>query len=116
LLRTVHQWVGVPFELQALLDSRIAQAALSLLWTATALVLMMAAGRARSRRLWMLGALLLGIVVLKLFVNDIGTRGSERVVSFIGVGVLLMVIGYMAPVPPRRLSPGDASPDGNAPS
>ena len=32
---------------------------------------------------------------------DIGTSGTERVVSFIGVGVLLMVIGYVAPVPPR---------------
>ncbi|MBL0124027.1 MAG: DUF2339 domain-containing protein [Betaproteobacteria bacterium] len=101
LLRTVHQWVGVPFELHALLDSRIAQAALSLLWTSTALVLMMAAGRKQSRPLWMAGAALLGLVVLKLFVNDIGTSGTERVVSFIGVGLLLMVIGYVAPVPPR---------------
>ncbi|MEO8101795.1 MAG: DUF2339 domain-containing protein [Betaproteobacteria bacterium] len=111
LLRTVHQWVGIPFELQALLDSRIAQAALSLLWTTTALVLMTAAGRNKSRPLWMLGAALLGVVVLKLFVNDIGTSGTERVVSFIGVGVLLMVIGYVAPVPPRGRSPGEASAD-----
>ena len=101
LLRSVHQWADVPFELHALLHSLIAQAALSLLWTATALVLMMAAGRSQSRSLWMLGASLLGVVVLKLFVNDIGTSGTERVVSFIGVGVLLMVIGYVAPVPPR---------------
>ena len=101
LLRTVHHWADVPFELQALLDSRIAQAALSLLWTSTALVMMLAAGRRQARPLWMLGAALLGVVVLKLFVNDIGTSGTERVVSFIGVGVLLMVIGYVAPVPPR---------------
>jgi len=101
LLRTVHHWGGVPFELDALLHSVVAQAALSLLWTTTALVLMMAAGRRQSRPLWMLGAALLGVVVLKLFVNDIGTSGTERVVSFIGVGVLLMVIGYVAPVPPR---------------
>ena len=87
--------------MQALLDSRIAQAALSLLWTSTALVMMLAAGRRQARPLWMLGAALLGVVVLKLFVNDIGTSGTERVVSFIGVGVLLMVIGYVAPVPPR---------------
>ena len=102
LLRTIHHWGDVPFELHALLHSRVAQAALSLLWTITALVLMMAAGRRQSRPLWMLGAALLGMVVLKLFVNDIGTSGTERVVSFIGVGLLLMVIGYVAPVPPRR--------------
>ncbi len=101
LLRTVHQWAGVPFELEALLRSVVAQSALSLLWTSTALVLMIAAGRSRSRPLWMTGAALLGVVVLKLFVNDLGNTGTvARIVSFIGVGVLLLVIGYVAPVPP----------------
>ena len=28
--------------------------------------------------------------------------GIERIVSFIGVGLLLLLIGYLAPVPPRR--------------
>ncbi len=106
LLRTVHQWVGVPFELHALLRSLIAQSALSLLWTVMALVLMLAAGRTKSRAWWMVGAALLGLVVLKLFVNDIGNSGTERVVSFIGVGVLLMVIGYVAPVPPSAKQDG----------
>jgi uncharacterized membrane protein len=104
LLRTVHHWTGVPFELSALLHSVIAQAALSLVWTATALVMMWTAAKRRepSRSLWMAGALLLGIVVLKLFFNDLGNTGTiARIVSFIGVGVLLMVIGYVAPVPPK---------------
>ena len=43
-----------------------------------------------------------GITVLKLFVNDLGNTGTvARIVSFIGVGVLLLVIGYVAPVPPK---------------
>ena len=100
--------MGVPFELHALLHSLIAQAALSLLWTATALVLMLAAGRTKSRAWWMAGAALLGLVVLKLFLNDIGNSGTERVVSFIGVGVLLMVIGYVAPVPPSSRRESDS--------
>ncbi len=53
-----------------------------------------------SRALWMTGAPLLGVVVLKLAVNDLGNTGTvARIVSFIGVGVLLMIIGYLAPVP-----------------
>ncbi len=101
LLRTVHQWADVPFELPALLHSVVAQSALSLLWTTTALVLMFSAGKKASRALWMTGAALLGVVVLKLFVNDLGSTGTvARIVSFIGVGVLLLVIGYVAPVPP----------------
>lgn len=82
----------------------IPQAALSLLWTSIALVLMYAAGKQErpSRRLWMTGAGLLGLVILKLAVNDMGNTGTvARIVSFIGVGVLLLVIGYLAPMPPK---------------
>ena len=104
LLRTVHHWADVPFELCALLHSVVAQAALSLLWTSTALVMMFAAGKRLppSRALWMAGAALLGAVLVKLFLNDLGNTGTvARIVSFIGVGVLLLVIGYVAPVPPK---------------
>ena len=47
--------------------------------------------------------LLLAVVVAKLFFVDLSQVGGvERIVSFMGVGVLLLIIGYMAPVPPRR--------------
>lgn len=58
-----------------------------------------------SRVLWMTGAVLLGVVVVKLAVNDLGNTGTvARIVSFIGVGVLLLVIGYVAPVPTKTRS------------
>ena len=104
LLRTVHQWADVPFEFSALLHSVVAQTALSLLWTSTALVVMTYSRKKipPSRSKWMTGAALLGVVVLKLFANDLGNTGTvARIVSFIGVGVLLLVIGYVAPVPPK---------------
>jgi uncharacterized membrane protein len=54
-----------------------------------------------------LGGLLIGVVVAKLFFVELGNRGGlERIVSFIGVGVLLLVVGYFAPLPPRQ----DAAP------
>jgi len=41
--------------------------------------------------------------VLKLFFVELADRGGlYRIVSFIVVGVLLLVVGYFAPVPPRR--------------
>ena len=47
------------------------------------------------------------MVVAKLFFVELGNRGGlERIVSFIGVGVLLLVVGYFAPLPPRQ----DAAP------
>jgi uncharacterized membrane protein len=45
----------------------------------------------------------MGLVVIKLFLVDLGNSGTiERIVSFIGIGVLLLVVGYFAPVPPRK--------------
>jgi uncharacterized membrane protein len=42
------------------------------------------------------------VVVAKLFLVDLGNAGTlGRVVSFLGVGVLLLIVGYFAPVPPR---------------
>lgn len=103
LLRSVHHWAGVPFELHALLASTTAQSAISLLWTTTAFAMMLLAARKQTRALWIAGAVLLGAVVVKLFVNDLGNTGTvARVVSFMGVGILLLVIGYFVPVPPAK--------------
>jgi uncharacterized membrane protein len=41
--------------------------------------------------------------VAKLFFVELSNRGGlERIISFIGVGVLLLVVGYFAPLPPRQ--------------
>lgn len=51
------------------------------------------------------GAGLLAAVVAKLMLFDLsGANGVERIVSFIGVGLLMLVIGYVAPVPPKQES------------
>jgi len=106
VFRGAHHWGGVPYQLEALLDSMLVQAGLSIVWTLIALPLMLL-GHLRSRREpWLLGALLIGVVVAKLFFVELGNRGGlERIVSFIGVGVLLLIVGYFAPLPPRRPAP-----------
>src|SRR5688500_19099230 len=41
-------------------------------------------------------------ILAKLFLVDLGNTATiARVVSFLGVGLLLLVVGYFAPVPPR---------------
>jgi uncharacterized membrane protein len=100
--RSVHHFVGVPFDLERLAASDIFQAALSIVWGTTALLGMISGARFRRRGIWIGGAALMAIVVVKLFVVELGNTGTvERVVSFLGVGVLLLVVGYFAPVPPR---------------
>lgn len=102
LLRTLHHWAGVPFSLDDMLRSMLVQAAFSIFWSVLALCAMLVATRLRLRALWIIGAALMGVVVVKLFFVDLSNVGGvERIVSFIAVGLLMLVIGYFSPVPPR---------------
>lgn len=48
------------------------------------------------------GVGLLALVVFKLVLIDMSSVGAIlRVVSFIGAGLLMLVIGYLAPLPPK---------------
>ena len=107
--RTVHHWLGVPWQLSALVASRPLQAALTLTWTVAALAAMVVATRGQLRVLWLTGAGLLAAVVVKLFAIDLAAlSGLTRVVAFLGVGALLLVIGYVAPLPPATKNSADA--------
>ena len=100
-LRSIHYWEGVPYRFDALASNVLVQATLSILWTSAALTLMVISRSRMERPLWIAGATLLAVVVGKLFLVDLsGTGTVARIVSFLGVGVLLLVIGYLAPVPP----------------
>ncbi|MBV7547073.1 DUF2339 domain-containing protein [Pseudomonas sp. PDM26] len=113
VMRTAHHWSGVPFELDLLLASMRVQAGLSIVWTLMALSLMIGGHLRRRREVWLIGAALIGVVVAKLFFVELSNRGGlARIVSFIGVGVLLLVVGYFAPLPPKR---ADAVPDTGKP-
>ena len=102
LLRTLHHWADIPYRLESMSRSVLAQASLSIFWALIALSLMVFATRRARRPLWLLGAGLMAVVVVKLFLIDLSHLGGiERIVSFIGVGVLMVVIGYFSPVPPR---------------
>lgn len=105
LVRGFHHFADVPFRFDAWTQSMAVQTGLTLLWTTTALVLMWLAARRALRLPWLTGAVLLAAVVAKLALVDLSGTGSvTRIVSFIGVGVLMLVIGYVAPLPGQRAS------------
>jgi uncharacterized membrane protein len=100
--RNIHAWTGVPFTWSTLLSAASFQTALAITWTITALALMLVATRTQQRNIWFAGAGLLGLVVLKLFLVDLsGAETIARIVSFIVVGGLILLIGYLSPLPPR---------------
>jgi uncharacterized membrane protein len=85
-----------------MLGSTLVQTVLTVFWTVLSVVGMVIATRTGRRVLWLVGAGLLGVVVVKLFLFDLATlRGLQRIVAFLVVGVLLLAIGYFSPVPPR---------------
>jgi uncharacterized membrane protein len=100
LLRSAAHYLGIDYRLADLTASQTVQALLSLAWGASGFTLMRIATRTARRRIWWIGALLYGIVVAKLFLVDLANGGSiARVVSFVGVGLLLLLVGYLAPYP-----------------
>ena len=102
LLRSIHHWVGVAYHPDALWDSFVVQASLSVFWSLLALATMVFGTRRGERALWMVGAALMGVVVAKLLLVDLSrTAGITRIISFVGVGVLMLVIGYFSPIPPK---------------
>jgi len=103
LFRTIHISAGIPFEISILLKADLVQTCLSILWTAMGIVLFMATKRWPKRELWIVGVALFGIVVIKLFLVDLANTGTvERIVSFMGVGLLLLAVGYLVPIPEKE--------------
>lgn len=101
-LRVAHHFAGVEWDASALFESFLVQTGYAILWTLLALGLMVLAHRRAQRPLWMLGAGLLGLTLAKLFLIDLSNAGgTERIVAFIAVGVLMLVVGYLAPLPPN---------------
>ncbi|MBL8484287.1 MAG: DUF2339 domain-containing protein, partial [Rhodocyclaceae bacterium] len=103
LLRSFHHWLPIPYEAAALFASSAVQAGMALLWTVLGCLLMFLATRHGARKLWLCGAALLAATVLKLLLVDLANSGTvARIVAFMGVGLVMLVIGYLAPVPPAQ--------------
>ncbi len=108
LLRTAAYFLDIPYQIEPLFRSQFIQAMLSLVWSASALVLMRFAAQRLQRMPWMVGAGLLALVVAKLFLVDLSNVGGiERIVSFLGVGALMLAIGYLAPFPSGKTKPSE---------
>jgi len=101
--RIAHAWMEVPFDFYSMTRSMGVQASWSIEWTLMALVLMVCGSFRKNRGFWLAGAALIAVVVLKLFLVELRDYGGlARIISFIGVGLLLLVVGYFAPIPPKK--------------
>lgn len=104
VMRLWHFYDGITWRLDIMLQSFGLQASLSVVWAVTAIILMVYGNRRKLRPFWITGAALMAIVVVKLFLIELSNSGGiARIASFIIVGVLLLLVGWFAPVPPKAV-------------
>ncbi len=109
LMRSIHHYMDVPYQMSALLDSAKVQTALSILWTAIGMAGMLLASKRSLRPLWIAAAALIGVVLVKMFFVDLDAAGTiERIISFMVVGGMLVALGYFSPIPDRIEQPTPA--------
>jgi uncharacterized membrane protein len=103
LVRSLHYLMGTPLDYAGISDDARVHAALSIFWGLLGFGLMLLATRRGWRTAWLAGAGLMGVVVVKLFFFDLDESSPiTRIVSFITVGVLMLITGYFSPLPPRK--------------
>ncbi len=106
LCRAIALSTDLNWTLAALWHSSDIQLALAISWTCLALPVMLRAHQRQQRQPWLWGAILLAVVLAKLLLVDLADSDSlHRILSFIVVGVLTIVVGIKAPLPPRRIAP-----------
>jgi len=106
LARSVHHYANVPFTPESLWDSAPLQVSVSVSWALIGLAITVWSSRQGLRIPWILAAALLGVVVVKLFLVDLEQLSMPaKIGTFLAVGILLLLVGYLSPVPPARSAP-----------
>ncbi|AXI02282.1 DUF2339 domain-containing protein [Aquirhabdus parva] len=112
VVRTLHEWAGAPLWPDAWHDDTV-QTSLTIVWTLLALLLTGIASRRAWREVWIAGIVLLVVVVAKLLLVDLSHVGAmARIISFIGAGLIMLLIGYIAPLPPARAKQNEVNKNG----
>jgi len=117
VVRSCHHFLSIPWRFEPLFNSVTVQTSLSIVWSTIAILLMVVANRRLQRWVWLTGAGLMAVVVSKLFLIELASAGSiGRIVSFIVVGLLLLLVGYFAPLPPKNKTDEETGEENKGPS
>ncbi|MBO1923577.1 DUF2339 domain-containing protein [Thiomicrorhabdus sp. 6S3-12] len=106
ILRLLYHWYDIYYSLHTWLNSSTTQTTLAIFWSLLGVAIMKLAQKSANRTLWLAGSALLALVVIKLFIFDLANSGTvARIISFIGVGGILITVGYFFPIPPQSKPP-----------
>ena len=103
VLRCLSQIFDITWNTHTLWHNNIVQMTASLLWMLSAVILIAIGHRYSFRKIWYSGQLIQITVIIKLIFVDIQeTDGLLRAFAFIGIALLMLLIGYLAPIPPKQ--------------
>ncbi len=101
-LRATHQIGDIAWS-PSMFGHNEVQTALTVVWSVLGVLGWIFGSRRGDRLLWAAGAVLMGVVLLKLVLIDRQHLGTLfGIVSFLAYGLLCTAVGYFAPAPPRR--------------
>jgi hypothetical protein len=113
--RSVHFYGGVPY--YRLFTSDAFQLCLFILWAVYGIAHIIGGHKRSLRQVWIAGAVLMVVDIAKLLLLDMAESGIvPRIVSFFIAGVLLLFIGWAAPLPPaagKAPAPDTGEPHGD---
>lgn len=109
-LRFVHHYAEISWG-ASLFTFSVTQMALTLIWSILGVLTWIIGSRRESRPLWLSGALLMSVVLVKLVLIDRGHLGNLfGILSFFAYGMLCVIVGYFAPMPPAEITPEKTTP------
>jgi uncharacterized membrane protein len=104
-LRAVHHLNGEPWN-ASILSSGITQTSLTIVWSLLGVSGLILGSRRGNRKQWLAGGVLMLVVLGKLILVDRTYMSNiPGIVSCLAVGLLLVVVGYFAPQPPKEMAP-----------
>ena len=97
--RFSHYFLDIPY--YRVFDSGKYHLMLLIFWGLYGIAHILAGYRMKLRKIWIAGAVLTVIDIIKLLIIDLAHTGTiTRIVSFFIAGLLLLFIGWVAPLPP----------------
>jgi uncharacterized membrane protein len=99
LARSVHNFADLPW--RGVPASDEFQLCLLVFWALYGILHIVTGNQKKSRALWISGAVLVTADIAKLILFDMrGIGAVPRILSFFGAGIVLLFIGWAAPLPP----------------
>jgi len=99
LARSVHYYAGIRWH--RVTESDSFQVSLFIFWALYGILHIVMGHRMKKRAPWKAGAVLVAVDIAKLIILDMRDIGAiPRILSFFAAGIVLLFIGWAAPLPP----------------